>query len=354
MNWIKAGLVTIVLSVSLSSAQAQSTSANFDLVSANWSAKQAQTLNALPKSAVWNFVSGPFRGGFGHVCDFRFADLRHSGSLSLIVVIDTGTTAGCDGVQIFDKTESGFEQYSTVAQAHDLRDSIQDINHDGNLELVLYGALAESEIQHLGCVPEWPLVFVWNGSTYADVSRQYETFYTKYLQSLNRQLAAVSPSVKEERAPILGRLEDSPTVVRAAQNSEIEAPGGGTMGGGFGFRGTAPAPAPSEAATPKPDYRCERIEVAKTDQFLGIRSEAIMSAAIKDSESATPDNRALAAIIFSIIGTPEAMQDLNTLANDSDPTVAKVAKARFSEGQDEPGDYGFDEAPVPKAFLPKQ
>jgi hypothetical protein len=81
-----------------------------DLVSADWSPKQAQTLNALPKSTVWNFVSGPFRGNrYGQVCGFRFADLRHSGSLSLIVVIDTGATAGCAGVQIFDKTRSGFE-----------------------------------------------------------------------------------------------------------------------------------------------------------------------------------------------------------------------------------------------------
>jgi hypothetical protein len=305
-------------------------------------------------------VSDPFRGNpYGQVCDFRFANLHHSGSLSLIVVIDTGATAGCAGVQIFDKTKSGFEQYSTVAQARNLRDSIEDINHDGNLELVLYGALAESEIQDLGCVAEWPLVFAWSGTTYAYVSDQYKTFYSRYLESLNSQLAAKPSGVTDERAPVL-EGEDLPTVVGPAHSSEIEAPGGGSMGGGFGLtssgfgsRATASDPAPPEAATPVPDHRCERLAVAKTEQFLGRSSDGTMSAAVKDAESADPDKRVLAAIIFSIIRTPEAMQDLNTLAKDSDTTVAKVAKARFSEGQDEPGDYGFDEDPVPKAFLPK-
>jgi HEAT repeat protein len=78
-----------------------------------------------------------------------------------------------------------------------------------------------------------------------------------------------------------------------------------------------------------------------------------MSDAIKDSERNDPAKRALAAVIFSYIGTREALADLKTLANDSDPHVAKLAKERLS-GEQDPGAYEFDEERVPKAFLPKQ
>jgi hypothetical protein len=62
------------------------------------------------------------------------------------------------------------------------------------------------------------------------------------------------------------------------------------------------------------DYVCDRIQAAKTEQFLGIHSDATISAAIKDSESDDPDERTLASVIFSFVRTPEAIADLKTLA----------------------------------------
>ena len=80
------------------------------------------------------------------------------------------------------------------------------------------------------------------------------------------------------------------------------------------------------------------MDAAKTEAFLGIRSDATMNYAIKASESKDPDDRKLAAFMFSHIKTPEARADLKKLAADSDPAVAEVAKDRLSAGL-EPGDY---------------
>lgn len=361
MNWIKACVIVIVLTVSLSSARAQSASANFDLVSADWSAKQAKTLNALPKSAIWNFVSGPFRDDSpAHVCDFRFADLRHLGTLSLVAVIDVSGRGFCSSMEIFDRTDkaaSGFVESSSPADLlGDLRDAIQDIGHDGNLELVLDGSLAESETHELDCFPEWPVIVAWTGSNYTDVSSQYKGYYERYLSSLNSQLAAKSSDNGSAATPA---SVSTPEVAPASPSLEVGASdasfGGGfgaSFGGGFGAS-AAQSPASIHETAPRRNPACVRISAAKTEQFLGIRSEATMSAAIKDSESNDPSKRILASVLFSFIGTPEAMSDLKTLAEDPDREVAKLAKQRLSGKPDPDVIYEFEAEPVPERFLPK-
>jgi len=81
-------------------------------------------------------------GGFiGHVCDFRFADLRHSGNLSLIVSNDGCGTADCNYTTIFDKTPTGFESYDLdmYGQVYFSKDDgVEDINQDGKSELVVW------------------------------------------------------------------------------------------------------------------------------------------------------------------------------------------------------------------------
>lgn len=348
-------------------AQAQN-SVNSNLATANWSVNSAHSLAASPpsKSAVWAFVRGPFAGGADQVCDFRFANLRNSGTLSLVAVIDISSTAGCVGTQIFDKTASGFEQYSTFANTGDLRESIQDINHDGHLELILYGPLAPSVSSALGCDAEWPIIFAWTGSGYAEVSGQFKGYYKRYLDSLRKQLGAASTHMGEARQAA-GREtpEAAPTV---------EVPGIGVSDSYSHAVGVvlppakpdasssqvaAPVPAPDATDTPDAsddasDYDCTRIETAKTEQFLGVHSDTTMSAAIKDSESEDPNRRMLGAVIFSYIGSPEANADLKTLANDSHPDVAHLAKERMSYGKDPDDQYRqVTGDPVPDRWLPK-
>ena len=59
-----------------------------------------------------------------------------------------------------------------------------------------------------------------------------------------------------------------------------------------------------------------------------------MSAAIKDSESDNPNDRIVAAVIFSYLETREAGEDLKTLSNDADSRVADAAKTAASFGED--------------------
>src|ERR1700689_983053 len=266
-----------------------------EIATADWSVKSPHSLasNPPPADAVWAFVNSAFGGGDlkeGKLCQFHFADLRNSGNLSLVVVLDGGGMGGCNLTYIFDKTASGFEDYFTRASPEDnLPDSFQDISHDGKLELILYAPLAPYESRHFGCDAEWPVVFAWTGRSYTDVSIQYKKYYEHYLDSLKKQI-------------------------------------------------TAAAAFPT--SMPDPDFECKRIEAAKAEAFLGISSGVAMSDAIKASVSKSPDERAMAAVFLSYIGTPKAMAELWKLSSDSNPAVADIGNERLSyEEQDPDEDY---------------
>ena len=313
------------------------------LASYDWSAKSVPNLASNPPSAdlVGAFVNGAAGNELGHVCNFRFADLRQTGNLSLIVTIDAGGRAGCNATYIFDKRGSGFEIYSSDAL---FWGDVQDINHDGRSELILWAlmGLAGSELDGY-CY--WPLVFTWNGNGYSEVGSQYRRYYEKYLESLRKEIATERPSAEETQAPEAAPkpappatiVEVPPAVYQSGSSSAPPATLGGEI---VAVPGAPPSPAPSP--TPEPDYACLRVEAAKTEAFLGEPSSATMSYAIKASESNNPYHRKLAAVLFSFIGTGEAMTDLKGLAGDTDRTVADVAKERLSAGPEPDEDFRAD------------
>ncbi len=212
-----------------------------------------------------------------------------------------------------------------------------DINHDGRHELVLWGDLAPFARNGFACGAEWPLVFAWTGNGYSEVSDQHKDYYRNYLKSLDAQLAAYSSELEPAAAqtanpaPLAGSAGIAgQTQVGMSSSPRVEGPAA-VMGPVL----IAPAPTPEAASTPRPgDYACTRIEAAKTEAFLGINSASTMSAAIKDSESADPNKRILAAAMFSYLGTQDAEQDLKTLSNDADSRVARIAKETASFGED--------------------
>jgi hypothetical protein len=165
---------------------AQTAAPHPDLDTADWSVKQAQSLNAEPKDLVWKFMghddSSP---GNGKLCSFQFADLRHSGELSLAVTYDNGGTGDCNDFDIFDKTPAGIEDYDFGADP--VFDGIEDINGDGRYEVVVGRSFASIGRDH--CAAFWPVIYAWDGSGYADVSGQFTGFYRQRLQELTRQLA---------------------------------------------------------------------------------------------------------------------------------------------------------------------
>jgi len=312
------------------------------LATDDWSVNSPHSLALNPPSSdrVCGFMDTAYGGFIGHVCDFRFADLRHSGNLSLILSNDGGGTADCNYTTIFDKTPAGFESYDLDMYGEvyfSKDDGVEDINQDGNSELVVWTwiGLPPSE---LGEECTWPRIFAWTGNGYSEVTAHYKNFYEKFLNSLQDQLAT----------------EYAPGEVRTPQPAETPAP----MVGGWSQFGSGPDqsatashgagiqyqteqmqeknPEPQPEPTEKPDYDCLRIEAAKTENLLGRQSTEMMTWAVKAQASNDPYQRKLSAVVLSYIQTPEAMMRLRELGSDTDKSVAKDAKDLLSGEFGEP------------------
>ncbi len=272
---------TIILAVLLTAlcirtqcAQAQAVAAPV-LASANWSATSAQPLTASTPSsaavqALVNYLRQADGGGFS-VCASRFANLRNSGTLSLVATVNQGT-GFCNYIDIVDKSSSGFaidEIVGSRGSGENLSQVVQDLNGDGIFELIVDTDFTNYEgASH--CVASWPVIYGWTGSSYADVSAQFKSYYQQQLQTLQQ--------------------EASPT--------------------------------PDDA-----DYaECQAAETAKIERFLGLNPVAGLDDAIKWAGSTNPAERQFALPILRDIGTPEALADIQTLSHDSSPVVSAMAK----------------------------
>jgi len=251
---------------------AQTPATPLDLRSADWSLKQAKSLNAEPKDTVWKFVNdmwgnsdlGP---GFGKLCDFHFADLRHSGQLSLVVSSDAGGLAECNNVDIFDRTRAGIENYHFDKGPGSYFDSIEDINGDGHRELIIDEVFAVGS-QSGHCTALWPVIYAWTGTGFRDVSSRYKNYYRKQLE----------PS----RAPSAQEQDD-----------------------------------------------CDMASTAKIQRFLGSH-DAGVDDAIKWAKSNDPDEREFAINVLQDIGTKKAIRYLRLMSDDPDRKIARSAKESLS------------------------
>jgi len=119
-------------------------------------------------------------------------------------------------------------------------------------------------------------VYVWTGNAYGPVSSQYERYYTKQLETLNKRIVADAAADERTQAPKLSQT-------------------------------------------------CPKAKVGKAERVLGSR-DAGLTDAIKWSESDDPQVRIFASYVLSDIGTPDAIRYLRTLSHDPDPRVAKFGK----------------------------
>jgi hypothetical protein len=249
---------------------AQTPTPPLDLRSGDWSVKQAKSLNTESKDAVWKFINnlwgnsdvdeGP---GNSKLCDFQFADLRHSGQLSLVVSFDADGLAECNNVDVFDKTRAGIEDYNFDNGPGVYFDSIEDINGDGHQQLITDEVFAAgSQTGH--CTAMWPVIYAWTGNGYSDVSSHYNDYYRKQLQ-------------------------------------------------------------PSQAPSASDRDDCEKAATAKIQRFLGSR-DAGLNDAIEWAKSKDPNDREFAINVLYDIGTPRAIKYLRIMSNDPDPNIARSAK----------------------------
>ncbi len=314
MNRLTVAAICFLTCLFASSAFAKTPTPPPDLQFADWSVKQAKILNADPNEAVWKFINQLWGGtddldaGSGEVCEFKFADLRHSGQLSLVVSYDNGGRAVCNMINIFDKSPAGISRYDFNANAgQDFSfDSIEDINGDGHHELIVDAAFAGGGgIDH--CIATWPVVYAWNGTIFADVSTESKGYYRKTLAGLKRQITAQSSPIP------------------ASQQEITEGELTGSNGARVRVRTIRPRAVPAPPPDAASDTDCLKAEAGKIRRFLGTR-DAGMSDAIKWANSGDPHDRIFATYILGDIGTPEAVVSLRILSKDPDRNVAMSAK----------------------------
>ncbi|MGD0672091.1 MAG: HEAT repeat domain-containing protein [Candidatus Binatus sp.] len=301
------------------------------LVSADWSVKSAHSLATNPPSdeaevALLNKLGSMFYTG---ICFSRFADLRHSGNLSLVVSASDGRFCY---LSIIDKTPSGLELYGVDLARYSRGFEIEDLARNGNLELIVDTDFTGWRGLGTGpCVATWPVIYAWTGSGYTDVSIQYKGYYEQELASLKKQIAPSSFGTEEAQAPAAGQTPESAPTMVPVPLIVGESSSSSSSGHGAGVLFPAPAAASSPAAAPAatPNLRnadCTEAEAAKIERFLGISRDAGMSDAIKWANSDDPNRREFACYVLQDIGTGDAIEYLRTLSNDSDRTVAAAAK----------------------------
>ncbi len=262
------------------------------------------------------------------ICSSRFVDLRHSGNLSLVVSASDETFCH---LSIIDKTASGFELYNAEQARYSEGPEIEDLAGNGNLELIVETDFTGWRGKGTGpCLGTWPVIYAWTGSGYTDVSSQYKGYYEQKLASLKKQIGEMSSATEPVQAPADSQTAESQAAVIPVPHFGLEASystSNSNSAGAF----VVPAPSPSPAASPaiklnSRSANCTEAEAAKIERFLGIDKDAGMADAIKWANSDNPNRREFACDVLQDIGTPDAIEYLRTLSNDSDRTVAATAK----------------------------
>ncbi len=284
-------------------------------------------------------LSDTSTNGDSTLCSFTFVDLRRADTLSMVAAFDSSGRGFCNDIEIVDRTASGLEVAMLPTterdQGDDVSKLVKDIAGDGRHELIVdmevgfYQGGAQ-------CGLHWPVIFAWTGTSYADVSGRFKGFYRQRLQELTRRLAP-SPTP----TPVSERVQTF-----EGQPSEGSGP---QLRLRMILPQTAPPSQPeaSEQTSDAGGPDCVKAEAAKIERFLGISRDAGMADAIKWSESDNQFTREFAANVFADIGTPEALKYLNTLAADSDPSVAVSAKDALQAARRSPTTtYEVDSGPL--------
>jgi hypothetical protein len=338
--------------------EANSQAATTDLASLDWSVKAPHNLatNPVTDDQIKTFMSR-LDGGISPqgICEAHFANLQHSGTLSLVVSENDGRFCH---LSVVDKTNGGFNRYVFDLSLGTDGPEIQDLGGNGNLELIVPTDL--TGYQGGGyCMARWPVIYAWTGNGYSDVSGQYRGYYERQLVSLQKEIATTkaqrklaeegspdqnaAPAASVESGVAAGQQSAGNSSAPVLQRTVAKA-SGGSVGAGFAsvFQPSLPM------ASPAPDrdgFDCTKAEAAKIERFLGTSRDAGMDDAIKLANSNNPDDREFAAWIFADIATPEAIKYLQTLS--LDPAVASTGKYALEQANRGPVAHTVDEVSVP-------
>ena len=146
------------------------------LASADWSVTAPHNLAKEPPSRkeVEELLElGDTTMNSPSLCSFTFANLRRTGTLSLVAASDSSGRGFCNDIEITDRTAFGFESASLppteIGQGIDVSKLVTDAAGDGRLELVVQMEIGGYQ-GGAHCGLEWPVIFAWTGTSYANVS----------------------------------------------------------------------------------------------------------------------------------------------------------------------------------------
>jgi hypothetical protein len=275
---------------------AQAAAATPDLGSRDWSVSAKPNLAAKPppKQAIQAFLTKLFAGDAdfpiyeyepSEYDSFAFADLRQSGTLSLVAALAPGGPGGCGQTVIVDKLGKKFESAAVDCMGSPVEISGKPVVESYEQIPPYYG---QGDIR-VGCNTIFPVIYGWNGSAYVDMSKQYPGYYRETLQKLQHEIA--SPPAN---------------LVSSYQKRHLSLDSASSQVG------------------------CDKIEAAEIERFLGISPDTgLEEDAIRWSQSSNKIDRLGAVQLFSMLGTPRALDHLKAMTGDSDPKVAGAAEGNL-------------------------
>jgi len=332
-----------------------------DLAESDWSATAKHSLANDPPSAqaVAAFLNRlAKKASIGlptEPADFRFADLRGSGTLSLVLL---GGAAHCGDARliVIDKTSLGFEVYAGDASQNQIAQILKDLDRTGKYELVPELTLFFQDCASGG--PRFPVIYAWTGVGYGNVSERFPEFYKHKLQSLESNIEAAEAELARAAAAKREAWENQTEVSReriggmvlrldrGADPQLILIQPAQPTRSVDASQVAAPHTPPELVAAYGNEGNYWRIEAAKIKRFLGISRDAGIGYAISLAKSDDSRDRVLAAEIFADIPTPEAEGYLRTLSRDSEPPVAGRACYLLRSPKFQP------DAQFPMGFVP--
>jgi hypothetical protein len=309
----------------------------FDLATADWSVSSPKSLAVNPPTddmgdavlALVKKLDPETTENYLDLCPsdaWKFVDLHHSGTFSLVVGLSDGRFCGEN--LIIDKAASGFREYdlSPLSSSHFSGPQVEDLSGKGDFVVIEWRDFTEfNGMNTRPCIADFPVVFAWTGDGYTDVSNQHKQYYEHQLASLKAQIDAA------EAPPTTVTLVPTPDTTAVQQSESSRLSPHISQGGRQPFfiaktipEPRSPAPVPATAVTPAHD--CTMAEAAKIERFLGIDKDAGMEDAVKWADSSDRDERIFAVAVLKDIGTPSAIDYLRTLSNDSSGLVARHAE----------------------------
>jgi hypothetical protein len=277
--WAVARLAAPLLFIS--SLRAQAAAAAPDLASYDWSVNAKPNLASKPppNQTIQNFLiklyasdPGVIEQYYAPLNSFAFADLRESGTLSLVAALAPTGPEGCGETLIVDKVGEKFES----AWIH-CGGSPSQIS--GKTVVVVHEYITHPEGGM--CITLFPVIYGWNGSAYVDMSKQFPGYYRQVLQDLQHKIASPPAST-------VSYYQKHPFSVD-----------------------------------------CDKIEADTIEQFLG-SPDAGIEDAIRWSHSSDVIDRMAAIGMLTRIGTPRALDYLKAMTSDSDPQVARAAEGNLN------------------------